>query len=996
LSFRVLSLSFALALVSLGGLTGCSVLNLSTSCGDDSDCYINERCTDGVCQAQDAGTVVAVQCTALENCPGETYCLGGQCVDLPTCEAADCPDGTFCWFNDNQCRRAAPPCLTDDDCEDDLYCTVNRCNATTLTCEVVGTPCAGETPDCEESTQTCRACTDNSTCDDGVFCNGPEFCVDYACVGGNAPCTDNDRDNLCDEFRDECVECFASDDVNACDDGDPCNGEETCSEGVCFRPDTNPCSLPTPVCVAEPLGSDAAPDGGVVDADGGSADGGAAPDATVFVARCICQTDADCDDGAFCTETDACVDGACINEGNPCEGTGLNCLEGPDECGTCQQDSDCDRDNICEGYESCDLGSGACVRGDPLPCVDPLPVCSPAFSTCVECNLSGDCDPAIPDDDPLWLARLQAEDSKLGCFQATCPEGLTCEYERICPQVAGSLRDVCGCDDGETCSPTSAQDWVCKECNNDDQCVTSATKTGDYCAGANAGCQPCLDSSRQGNAANDDIDIGCAADLPHCETDNAEFTCELCTRNGHCGDNDACTNDFCFGNGCSNVYKCNVFGSRPYCQDGIANSQCVECLNNGQCGGNQPFCNTNADWECKECLIDANCATDGDPDTQFCQANTCVECRNAGDCADGNLCTNDFCNGQGNCFSQFKCNGNEVCDPAVGACVQCLNAGDCNDNDPCTDNECNVQTGQCSFPDKCQADEVCLGNGACVECANNGDCEDGDPCTNDICGGNNTCSFPDRCQANEVCLADGTCVACVNDTECPGAQVCVSNQCVECRNAAQCDDGDNCTANVCNNNSCTFPDACPGEECIPATGVCVECLGNADCNDGDNCTNDVCNNNSCTNPDACPGEACIAATGQCVECIDNNDCSDGDNCTTDTCSNNSCTFPDACPGETCVAATGQCVQCIDNSDCAGNPAGSFCDNNQCVECIGNGDCSDGDNCTTDTCSNNSCSFPDACPGEQCVPASGQCVQCLDDTHCTMPQTCDLGTNTCTG
>jgi len=44
-------------------------------------------------------------------------------------------------------------------------------------------------------------CTDDSHCDDGLFCNGAETCVDDACVNGAAPCIEQ----ACDEAADACI-----------------------------------------------------------------------------------------------------------------------------------------------------------------------------------------------------------------------------------------------------------------------------------------------------------------------------------------------------------------------------------------------------------------------------------------------------------------------------------------------------------------------------------------------------------------------------------------------------------------------------------------------------------------------------------------------------------------------------------------------------------------------------------------------------------------------
>jgi hypothetical protein len=70
-------------------------------------------------------------------------------------------------------------------------------------------------------------CDQDSDCDDGLYCNGAETCVDSLCVAGAAPCSDG---LLCDELGGTCYECLADAD---CDDGIFCNGPETCVDGLC-------------------------------------------------------------------------------------------------------------------------------------------------------------------------------------------------------------------------------------------------------------------------------------------------------------------------------------------------------------------------------------------------------------------------------------------------------------------------------------------------------------------------------------------------------------------------------------------------------------------------------------------------------------------------------------------------------------------------------------------------------------------------------------------
>jgi hypothetical protein len=142
-------------------------------------------------------------------------------------------------------------------------------------------------------------------CDDDLFCNGEETCVDGECRLGIAPCGDNEG---CEEETNICVKlCTADAD---CTDGNYCNGEETCVDGRCAA-GAVPCT------------------------------GDRFCDEENNVCMTGCTTNAHCDDGAFCNGAETCVDGACVDGSDPCE-AGQSCDEDDDEC---EDADDADDDN---------------------------------------------------------------------------------------------------------------------------------------------------------------------------------------------------------------------------------------------------------------------------------------------------------------------------------------------------------------------------------------------------------------------------------------------------------------------------------------------------------------------------------------------------------------------------------------------------------------------------------------------------------------------------
>lgn len=148
-----------------------------------------------------------------------------------------------------------PVCKTSTDCNDRLYCNgYEMC--------INGR--------CYPNTNRCP--------DDGLFCNGEESCDEEndVCLNSGDPCA---PDLMCDEESDTCVGCL--EDEN-CDDGLFCNGEESCDEeaDACMS-SSNPCQ----------------------------------------------------DDGLFCNGEESCDEetDACVSSGDPCL-PGEECDEESDRC----------------------------------------------------------------------------------------------------------------------------------------------------------------------------------------------------------------------------------------------------------------------------------------------------------------------------------------------------------------------------------------------------------------------------------------------------------------------------------------------------------------------------------------------------------------------------------------------------------------------------------------------------------------------------------------
>jgi hypothetical protein len=101
-------------------------------------------------------------------------------------------------------------------------------------------------PTCLPPGGSCPGAADGTACDDGDACNGAETCVTGVCNHGTAApngttCTPPDvcrGAGTCDAGY--CASATPAADGTACPDADPCDGLETCLAGVCQPGDGDP------------------------------------------------------------------------------------------------------------------------------------------------------------------------------------------------------------------------------------------------------------------------------------------------------------------------------------------------------------------------------------------------------------------------------------------------------------------------------------------------------------------------------------------------------------------------------------------------------------------------------------------------------------------------------------------------------------------------------------------------------------------------------------
>ena len=837
------------ASVSKGG-TGKGCLNSAIDgfqpCNDDNPCTHQGKCSGSKCELKALPCNDENVCT-LDSCNSK-YELKkddkpeAACVFAPVESTATvCDDGNKCTSDHcdgkGKCIGEAVKCddgndCTKDSCDKDKGC-IKTDEANGLKCDdgdvcTKDTKCHGGL--CSGGTKTCFQCQaqkdcdafDNSTrCDGWLECVIPQGSKFGTCIPRNDPSkgqdpiacdTTNDGQclrNLCQPKTGKC-EMTQSLNGSACEDGDPCTINDSCTNGKCKTGVPADCSSVANACNTAECRSSAESKTGYECV---------AVPRLPFPATPLCDADGD-----GCTANDFCVEGKCTAGPKvDCSGTAQEC-----EVATCKSTgsksftcnkapakdgAECDDKQFCTAGDSCKAGK--CIGGLKAPdCTSFDGPCSTGFCDAKANGGFGACQPKIkPDSDKkpcnsddngctvndicvngICVAGAPPNCSDLNstCTVGACKSTGALQYECIAAPTNDSKpceADKDGCTVGDHCSKGKCVAGNKPDCSDkgDGKCLVGACKSlgnAHYtCVGepAKAG-SPC-DADSNGCTRNDacndkgacqpGLAVNCNKDAGTCSTGSCvstgKETFECQGQNKQDGtacdaDADGCTvGDKCQGGKC-------IAGKGPDCSK-FDKGQCVVggCTNKGS---DQYICEAYPKKNGDTCDADKDGCTKNDA----CEGGSCVKGELETCKAVAGVCVDESCKSEGS--NAFKClvvpkesykplDPPAACTPTSGkAQDNCDKGYICNQTGTVQDPKFGaVKVGSCApsvtiscdDDSQCTASDACHG-GSCVGGASKV-CDDDDPCTLDSCNAKDG-----TCEAKKI----AGCTKCIDANFEPG------------------------------------------------------------------------------------------------------------------------------------------------------------------------------------------------------------------------------------
>jgi len=518
----------------------------------------------------------------------------------------------------------------------------------------------------------------DALCDDGNPCNGVETCGGASGCHAGTPLSCDDDNPCTADSCDAQLGCLHVPVTNgtSCSDGDACTQGDACLAGVCV-------GAPV-VCTA----SDQCHAAGTCNPETGVCSNPAKPDG------------ASCSDGDACTQTDTCTGGICAG-GNP-----VTCAAA-DQChvaGTCNPGTGlcsnpaapdgtaCNDGNACTRTDTC--AAGACVCGNPVIC-----------TSADQCHAGGTCNPETG-----------------VCSGPALPDGTSCNDGNACTRTdtcesgtcAGTNPVVCTaldqCHDAGTCNPESGL------------CSSPAKPAGTTCSDGDACTQ--TDSCEGGTCTGGNPKVCTASDQCHvagtCDPESGTCSNPSATDGTTCSDGNPCTTgDACAAGSCVStpIPGCRLCETAEDCTDGTSCTTDV-CNAEGVCENDLQEgcipCTTVADCEDHNPCSNQACGEDGS--CQFTMMPGCQRCDVPSDCDDGDRCTIETCTGNV-CHHQHDI----ACELTPENCTDGI------DNDG--DGKIDCADSDCANAPECRPREIC---GNCIDDDGDGLVDGEDP---DCCAG---------------------------------------------------------------------------------------------------------------------------------------------------------------------------------------------------------------------------------------------------------------------
>lgn len=484
----------------------CACDETCRDCADD--CGTCGACGDGVCDDTfESCATCADDCGACPDC-GDGLCAPGE--DADSC-AADCAGCGAC--GDGTCDDGETCASCAYDCGACATCGDGVCSGTE-TCASCSDDC-GACADCGDG-----ACSEGESCAScGADCGACVYCGDGVCSADEdaASCARDCDDGVCDECGDgvcegletcatcsaDCGDCPCG---GPCDDGDACNGEETCDE------DTDTCQPGVALACDD---GDACNGTETCDPSSGCQSGQGCSTRTGYHLVCAGANTVMpswCPPSDSCGTMDACQANQLAACNANCPGGCTTVYDGPPT--TCDCPLGCDDDPGCDGIprsgtvrDACGVCGGdgsTCVGCDGIPgsgtVRDACGVCGGDGSTCacapgcgrrtgyhLSCPTQGTVLPSWCPEEPTCGAMDACQANQLASCNANCPGGCVTVYDGPtsccdCPATCGNGQ----CDAGEDCT-TCAGDC----CSAPVVCGDQVCDRGEDCASCAADCRVC-------------------------------------------------------------------------------------------------------------------------------------------------------------------------------------------------------------------------------------------------------------------------------------------------------------------------------------------------------------------------------------------------------------------------------------------------------------------------------------------------------------------------